>query len=527
MSDLFSSTYNPDVLSCLANLSNDEVFTPPEVVNQMLDLLPEEIWHDKTATFLDPACKTGVFLREIAKRLIRAQLPDYESRSYEINEKLCAGLELDEEDIAFQKSLDKVCDHVFKKQLYGIAITELTSLLSRRSVYCSKYPQCEYSIVRFNNPEGNIEYKQMDHTWKGGKCVYCGASNAGYERGSAKESYAYEFTHLDNPEEVFNMKFDVIIGNPPYHLKDGGGNGSSAKPIYHLFIQQALKLNPKFLCMIVPAKWHIGGKGLDSFRALMLNDSHIRKMVTFRDSRECFQGVDVAGGITYFLRTRDESGPCATTFIEKAKSSKSIRRLNEYEVFIASDTAIDVVRKVTAAKYANYSNIVRSRNPFGIGPGKKSSSGNLKLRYKGGMTSISQNEVASGKELIPKWKVMVSKASAEHAGQPDSNGQYKMLARIETLEPFTVCSETYLIIDAFDSEEEAKSLANYLHTKFARFLIWQATPTQNISKSCFLFLPAVDLSRNWCDEELYNEFGLKDPEIEYIESLIRPMELDD
>ena len=148
MSDFYSNMYNPDVLTCLANLSNDEVFTPPEVANRMLDMLPEELWHDSSATFLDPACKSGVFLREIAKRLIeglKEEIPDLQER----------------------------IDHIFHKQLYGIAITELTSLLSRRSVYCSKYPNSKYSITLFEDTSGNIRYKRIPHRWQNGKCLFC------------------------------------------------------------------------------------------------------------------------------------------------------------------------------------------------------------------------------------------------------------------------------------------------------------------------------------------------------------------
>ncbi len=537
MSDLFSATYNPDVLSCLANLSNDEVFTPPEVVNQMLDMLPKEIWNDKNATFLDPACKSGVFLREIAKRLIEAQLPNYEQISYEINEKLRAGGELDGRDIAFQHMLEDVIEHVFKNQIFGIAITELTSLLSRRSVYCSKYPQSEYSVVRFDNPEGCIDYKQMQHTWKNGKCAYCGASEGEYDREEGKEQYAYEFIHLNNPEEVFDMKFDVIIGNPPYQMSDGGGEGSSAMPIYDKFIQQAMKLNPRYLAMIVPARWYSGGKGLDAFRQKMLSDTRFAIIHDFQETELCFPGLNIRGGVCYFLWEREHEGDCyVINHFSDKEDSCATRPLLEKgaETFIRQNQAVGILKKVRSLNETTYGEAVWSRNPFGIPSNydgwteERSNKDDLVLyRSRRGSTKdkvvyIKQTEISKNIEAAALIKVLVSKASPGGDEIPHAIISEPIIAP-----PGSVCTETYLIVDTPGSASEAENLITYMKTKFFRFMMSLVKNTQNISRSSFVYVPRQDLSHTWSDEELYEKYGITEEEQAFIDSLIKPMDLGD
>ena len=501
-SRLLESFYTPDILTCLANLSNDEVFTPPEVANAMLDLLPKELFSNPDVTFLDPACKSGIFLREAAKRLLKGlekEIPDLQQR----------------------------LDHIFKKQLFGIALTRLTSLLSRRTVYCSKFPNEKYSLCQFDTEQGNIQYKRLPHKWKDGQCEYCGAPQSEYKRGSGLENYAYNFIHVKDIKKLqgeFPMKFDVVIGNPPYQISDGGAK-ASARPIYHLFVQQAIKLNPKYLSMIIPSRWFAGGKGLNAFRSLMLSDKHIKFLKDYTNSRDCFPGVDIAGGICYFLWDKSYNGNCTVENVLKDKTITSKRLLGEFDTFIRYAEAIDIIKKIKALDEGTMECQVSSRKPFGLDTTTQfDKDGDLTLRSSKGIGKYSSKKVSVGVQLIDKWKTIISYVSYDHAGQPDKDGKRKVMSVIEVLPPKAICTETYLLAGVFDNERDAVNLKSYLSTKFVRFLVAQVAVSQHITKSCFSFVPLQDFSKSWTDEELYKKYGLTDEEIAFIESTIKPMD---
>ena len=500
MADFYTNTYNPDVLSCLANLSNDEVFTPPDIVNNMLDMLPQELFSDRNTTFLDPATKSGVFLREIAKRLL-------------------AGLEQEIPD------LQERIEHIFRKQLYGIAITEMTSLLARRSVYCSKFPNGKYSIVEFDNAEGNIRFKKIQHSWCGEKCAFCGASKSEYDRDETLETHAYEFIHTTKPEGIFNMKFDVIIGNPPYQLSDGGGGaGRSAAPIYQHFVSKAKQLMPRYLTMIIPSRWFAGGKGLDDFRSVMLSDKRIRSIVDYENGTEVFNGVDLAGGICYFLWNRDKEGECEVTNVVNGVCTVSTRSLDEFPVFIRNSKAVPILRKIALKSELTMDTQVSSRKPFGLESSvRPESNGELILRWQNGSGNYPKSKVSSGLDIIDKYKVIASKTAYDHAGNPGKDGKRKIFTTIEVLPPKSICTETFLVTGTYDTQTEAENLVAYMKTQFFRFLVSHYVFSHNLSKGSYSFVPILNMKEIWTDEKLYSRYSITEDEIAFIDSTIRPM----
>lgn len=492
------TNYNPDVLSCLANLSNDEVFTPPALANQMLDALPSELWKDRNAKFLDPVSKSGVFLREIARRLIEGledQIPDPQER----------------------------INHIYQNQLYGIAITELTSLLSRRSLYCSKSANGKYAIGSvFENEQGNIIFNRTEHIWEAGKCEFCGASQTEYDRGNILETHAYQFIHIEEPGTLFNMKFDVIIGNPPYQLKDGGGVGTSAMPIYDRFVEQAKKLNPRFLSMIIPSRWFSGGKGLDEFRARMLTDKRLSKITDYFDSSECFPGVDISGGVCYFLweRDRDQEG-CEVTTVQGNVRSVMNRPLLEVgsDSFIRFNESVSILRKIKKLKEAGFVDSISSRKPFGdIVPSRNKTKDSVEVYAYPKNGFIPRNNISQNLPWVDKYKVFIAKAYGERGSFP-----YRVIAKPFLGEKNTCCSETYLVVGPFSSKKVAENVVKYINTRFFRFLVLLKKNTQNAARGVYTFVPTQDFNEEWTDEKLYKKYNITEDEIAFIESLIRPM----
>lgn len=498
MASLLERAYNPDVLTCLANLSNDEVFTPPEVANRVLDMLPDELWSDPNIKILDPASKSGVFLREAAKRFIKGLescIPDLQER----------------------------VDHVMHEQLFGIAITELTSLMSRRSLYCSKYPNGIFSVSSFDDSEGNIRFRRIEHTWVNNRCKYCGASKGQYKRDADLETHAYEFIHTEHPEEIFGMKFDVIVGNPPYQLSDGGAQ-QSAVPIYNKFIEQAMRLSPKFLSMIVPARWYAGGRGLNEFRTKMLHDHRIKELHDFPETTDCFPGVNIRGGVCYFLWERDYDGPCRVINHFQGAVNEASRFLSgdNDEYFIRYNKGISIIRKVQSAGEESFSKFVSSSKPFGLRAAfsdfasERSSNCPIKLYRFGPDGYIAKNQIVKNLDFVERWKVIIPEASPGGDDYP-----HLVLSKPIVSEPGSICTETYLLLGPFQDRATCENVAEYITTKFFRFLVLMLKNTQHTTKKVYQYVPMQDFTKSWTDEDLYRKYSIDEDEIAFIDSLVR------
>ncbi len=521
---------NPDVLTCIANLSNDEVFTPPEMANRMLDLVSQawaadhggqDLWANPSVTFLDPFTKSGVFLREITSRLVKGlalQIPDLQER----------------------------VNHILTQQVFGIGITRLTSLLARRSLYCARQANGQYAVVKgFSTEAGNIWYERTEHTWVNGKCRHCGASQQALDRGDGLETHAYAFIHTDNIKarmaELFGeaMQFDVIIGNPPYQLSDGGF-GTSAAPIYQLFVDQAKKLEPRYLSMIIPARWFAGGKGLDDFREEMLSDDRLRSIHDYLSASDVFPGVGLKGGVCYFLWNRDLRGPCqVNTHFKDWPVSTEVRSLQEkgIDVFIRFNEGLSVLKKVMAIESTEsalvpdedrrFDVLVSSLRPFGFrtfyrGRTNKKTD-DILIHQNGGTGYVARSDVEIGTDLIDTWKIYVGRA-APGTGNRDTY-PHRILSTPFIGEPGSVCSETYLCIGPFASKTEAQNALSYLTCRLTRLLILLHKPSQDTTRKVYTFVPKQDWSRPWTDMDLYARYSITAEEIDFIEKVVRPMDL--
>jgi len=532
---------NPDVLTSIANLSNDEVFTPPSFANQMLDTIEEAwakdndgaiIWEDKDVTFLDPFTKSGVFLREITSRLTRGlekQIPDAQER----------------------------VNHILTKQVFGVAITELTALLARRSVYCSKHANGKHSICdEFDTPEGNIWFERTEHTWAGGKekvitvddngneienyldgkCGFCGAPKRLLDRDSDLETYAYGFIHSGDirltMDEKFgsDMKFDVVVGNPPYHMT-GGGGGSNDSSIYHLFVQQAKALEPRMLTMVIPSRWIAGGRGLDSFRQEMLSDRSIRKFVDFPSAKDAFPGQKIEGGVCYFLWDSSHTGDCEVIMMREGIATRQApRKLDEFDVLVRDELSLSVLRKTLNKSEDSIVEMVSGDTPFGLptnfsGRTNSHKKGDLTVHFtkhgKRGVSYLENEAVSKNRQLIDGWKVFVPEAYGIGASPQ------QVLGKPIVAGPGEICTQSFLVVGLFKDEETAGNFVAYLSSRFFRFLVSLRKISQHALKATYTWAPIQDFSKPWTDAELYAKYKLDQDEIEFIESMIRPVELGD
>lgn len=519
-----------DILETITNVGNDEVFTPRKTCEMILDSLPEEVWHNPDYKWLNPATKNGIFEREIAIRLdagLKDIIPDEETRR----------------------------KHILQHMIYAIGLTKFTSYVARRTLYyCSDANrECDgikasdghyvngYAIGNgtwFDNPEGNIMTPKADHEFgKDGKCVFCRMSkDSKYVDMLQREQYAYEFIH-HQPEELLtflqdtffkgdrNMKFDIIIGNPPYQLADGGAAASST-PIYQLFVDMAINLNPKYVSMIIPSRWFAGGKGLDQFRQTMLEDSRISLLVDFPNSSECFPNYNIAGGVCYFLWAQEYHGLCTVQNVVNGKTVSSLKRkLDEYPILVRDNSALDIIKKIDTKGRKSLSESVFPRNYFSIPTTIKPFTGkgeSLSCLTSKGSILVGKENISDRDHVLEKYKVIVTYAMSG-GNKPKTNGKYQIISSLLILKPGEVCSETYLILKTFDSLNEAENFRLYVSTKTFRFLLLQALTSIHITKDTFAFIPELDFAKKWDDALLAKEFQLTLDEQRYIDSLIEEM----
>lgn len=593
------NNYTPDVLDCLANLSNDEVFTPPTVVNQMLDMLPQEVFMSKDTTFLDPFTKSGVFLREITKRLLENQIPDYKKTSDEIeiitkeaiqNAVRSGSLDLDDKDyedkarsigdaalkshpdankyLNFEIDLQDALDHILKNQVFGIAITELTAQLARRSLYCSKDASSRYSVanVAFGaNADGNIRFEPMKHTWdkanqdgtaqSGASCKYCGASASNLDRPDDLESHAYEFIHKDIADirkEFNNMEFTVVCGNPPYQLNLGneGGNSSKARAIYNKFIDAADKLKPKHIVMITPARWmNRSAEGIsDEWIDNMLNRHDMKEMVDFEDSDACFPSLaqPIKGGVCYYHIENGYNGMCHYTFVSKdgeRVSRNTYLPFGSTGVVIRDSNALDILNKVIAIDGDYYDNDEKNMSGL-VSPKDFFTNKQVLTSAWTGYSEVKTSEYNIAyymsnkgvrtinyvkKSQIPKNvdSIALNKVYMPAAGGSGMDSQ--ILGQPILGEPNSVCSQTFLVIgyDAVKhnfTKAECENIISYIKTKFFRYLVSIKKKTQNGPRGVYQFVPVQDFSKSWTDAELYDKYNLTQEEIDFIESMVKSME---
>jgi hypothetical protein len=493
------SQHVPDILDCLAQLSSDEVPTPPDLARAMLDLLPGEVWSDPGLRWLDPCCKSGVFLREIVIRLLDGLAtwePDFEKRR----------------------------EHVFRKMVFGAAITEITSYVSRRTVYCSRDASGEHSVVRFDEEEGNLPFVPAEHDFRDGRCRVCGAPED-LERGDSRENYAYAFIHGAYPtKEMKEMKFDVIVGNPPYQI--GVDGNTRTRAIFPKFVLRAMEMSPRHLAMITPSRWFTGGANLNEMRDTLLADRRMEALVDYPKLYDCFPGVKIRGGVSYFHWSRDHDGPCAVqTMWAGNPTGPPVRRyLDEFDIFVRGNEAVEILRKVRAAGEPTVDGRVLSFNPFGFQTNHHGvddpSSLEDPIEFYGSKRQswMERDAITVSSDVVGHHKLLLHRAYGEDGDPP-----FRVTAAPKVVGADTACSGTYLVIATSPDAQTAVRWGAYARTRFFRFLVSLRMNTQDLKRGTFAFVPDLPMDREWTDADLCERYGLSGEEVAFIEAQIKEM----
>lgn len=553
-----------DILSLFEALNNHEVFTPPRIARAMLDLIPGEVWSNPATKVLDPCTKSGVFLREAFYKI-------YEALKGNGAYKDDSGKWYD-----FSNHQDLI-NHILRNMLFGIATSELTGYVARRTLYGVMEANVDKQIAAVECFEKSSNYRTWTETER---LAFIGRNKfndyydhklfaipeySGFEAEGnifypaaevRKKVYELESFEIEDTYFPFiesstehakiidirsgKMKFDVIIGNPPYQVSDGGF-GASARPLYHEFVDQAKKLNPRYISMIIPARWYAGGRvgDLTRFRDTMLRDTRLKELHDFANATDCFPGVQLKGGVNYFLWDNSYNGPCEVVSHSGSQVVSRARRylLEEgFDTFIRDNEAISIIEKVRARGESSFSELVSANDPFGFDVRVKGSMKRVKPDYKltpfldavyfyyngwrkTGVGYIDKKYVRKNIDWLEKPKLFVPKA----IGSGDR--------KVDLIKPFqpelnSCSSETYLVIGPFETDVQLRNAKSYINTKFFHFLVSLKKITQEARRGVYEFVPSQDFNEEWDDIKLYKKYGLSSVEVRFIEENVRDMDKD-
>ena len=512
-----------EIFSYFRNPDKETVLTPWRVVNMhMSDTIGGWCWYDETfdektgvldtpryvdqgdltrqlfdnvdlagevqTKILEINSKTGLYPLYVTYSLFRRRLDEYIKAE-------C----IDKETVSVQEE-QVVWDDIVKDNMYVICNTPMAVGITRRTLFG----------FRQVDQKANIKNVQLiERASKDQEGLVKELKSVGFWKGNSSKQ---------------EMKFNAVVGNPPYQIMDGGAK-ASASPVYHLFVETAIKIRPNYLSMIMPARWYSGGKGLDSFRNAIMKSNKIKKLFDYFDPNDIFPGIDISGGVCYFLYDNSFNGLCEVNNFRNGIKTSLIRPLleNGETTFVRFNEATKIMQKINFKKDESFVKIVSSRKPFGLDTkptiSRTKSQNNIEIFAYPENGYIKRDEILSHSDWVDKYKVYISYAYGERGDFP-----YFVLGKPFFGDKNTCCSETYLVIGPFETEAETRNCISYIRTKFFRFLVLQKKNTQHATSKVYSEVPLQDFSHPWTDEELYEKYGLDLFEREYIESLIKSMD---